>query len=187
MTLDFLPILDTSKTIKIYDLSKAPTIVPFQLNSLTLQITSSILEDGQLSSPSDLLSYIYTERQSDEIYEIRSDLLGVGEDQNIPDGVYILEYVANGIYRKEHTIVVYQEVKAITEALLDDVGYGITIGDYDISYVGDYSEVDLEKVRLAKSLLDEIEQNASTNDVTLVTDALAKLRRLLTLIYNTYG
>lgn len=182
MEINFIAVLEDSQTIKIYDYSETPVTTPFDIYRMTLQIKSSIIPGGKLSSPVDLLAYIKSQRQEDEIYTIKSDLLGVGESKDIPDGIYTLEYIINDIYRKDQTIVVYQAIKAEVEALLAEVNYGIEVGDYDVTYVGDYSDVDLEKVRLAVALLDEIEDNASVKNVSKVQDALNKLKRLLLLI-----
>ena len=181
MTINFLPILTDSQTISIYDASDSNQL-PIDMYRMTLQIKSSVMPTGKLDTPVDMLAYIRSARKAEEIYEIKSDLLGVGESLDIPDGIYTLEYTINDIYKKEHSIVIYQRILNEVNTLLTAINYSIKIGTYDVTYVGDYSDSDIEKIRLAKALMDEIEFNSTVKSITSITDALEKLRRLLLLI-----
>lgn len=184
MELDLALVLEDSLTIKMYDVTRVTPTLPLEINSMTLNIISAVIPNGMIPNKLDVIAYLQGNRESQEIYTITSATLGLAESQDIPDGVYHFEYVINNTTIKNHTFLVYQEVEAATKALLTDVNYNVEIGTYDISYVGDYSDEDLERVRLAAVLLDELYTQTQVPDEVATNDTLDKLQRLLTIITN---
>ena len=186
MLIDFIAYQPDSYNIYLKDYSPINrNDIPEQIFAMTLDIKSDNITGGQISEPIDLLAYMLsTDRSDANLYNLTSQDLGLGESQIIPDGVYEFTYTVNSYYIKSHKFIVYLQVETKVNELLANVGYSVNIGNYDISYVGDYSQYDIEKVRLAVSLLDELRSYAQVDDETKVKSSLDKLQRLLTLIEN---
>lgn len=184
MELDLALVLEDTKTIKVYDVTRVTPTLPLSINSMTLNIISAVIPNGQIPNKLDVIAYLQGNREEKEIYTITSATLGLAESQIIPDGVYHFEYVINNTIIKNHKFLIYQTVEAATKALLTDVNYNVKIGDYDITFVGDYSNEDLERVRLAAVLLDELQTQTQVPDEVATNDTLDKLQRLLTIITN---
>lgn len=184
MNIDFFSILEDDYTIKLYDVSNVTETLPSTIYDMTLDIISSKIPNGKIEDKIDIISYLRTSRVQREIYTIKSETLGLANSQIIPDGVYHLQYVINNNYTKENTFLVFTTVKKQVEDLLNKVNYNIEIGDYDIEYVGDYSDYDVEQVRLAASLYDSLLSQTQEPDEVKVNDTLDKLTRLLTIINN---
>jgi hypothetical protein len=182
MQVDFFAILEDSKTIKLYDVSPSGQSLPLNIYSMTLNITSSVIPDGMIDNKLDILAYLSNQRIQKEIYTVTSEILGFANSIDIPDGVYHFFYDVNNTDVKERVFLVYQTVEAATNEMLEAVNYNIEIGDYDIEYVGDTSEYDIEKVRLAVTLLDSLKEQAKLPDEVKVNDTLDKLTRLLEII-----
>ena len=80
-----------------------------------------------------------------------------------------------------------QSVLTIDDAintLLTTTSYQVTIGNYDVTYVGDSVDVNynLETVRLAVSLRDTLILAAIQRNEVLANDTLDKLQRILGII-----
>lgn len=184
MNIDFNIVLEDDYTLKIYDVSNVSESLPSTIYDMTIDIISSKIPNGQIDNKLDVKAYLRNNRIDREIYTIKSETLGLAVSQVIPDGVYHFTYQLNNNYTKEHTFLVFSTVKAQLDQLLADVNYNIEIGDYDVTYVGDYSEYDIEKVRLAKTLYDSLINQSQEPDEVAVNDTLDKLTRLLEIINN---
>jgi hypothetical protein len=184
MDIDFFATLEDDYTIKLYDVSHVSESLPSTIYAMTLDIVSSKIPNGQIANELDVIAYLRNNREQREIYTITSEILGFANSQIIPDGIYHFTYKINNNYTKEHTFLVYNTIKKEVETLLQNVNYTVTIGDYDISYVGDSSDSDTEKVRLASTLHDELLSYTQEPDEVAVNDTLDKLERLLTIINN---
>lgn len=184
MELDLALVLEDTKTIKVYDVTKLTPSLPASINSMTLDIVSASIPNGKIPNKLDVIAYLQGNREEKEIFTITSPTLGLAEDQIIPDGVYHFEYVINNTIIKTHKFLIYQTVEDKTKTLLNTINYSITIGDYDISFVGDTSNSDLERARLAAVLLDELKTQTQVPDEVKTNDTLDKLERLLTIINN---
>jgi len=182
MNLDFFAVLEDAKTLKLYDISPLKPSLPAEIYAMSIDILSSKIPGGALENRLDVLAYLRTKREQRELYTITSDILGVGENENILDGVYHIKYNINNSLTKRHTFLIYKNVDTEVKKLLDEVGYNVEINDYDYEYVGDYAKYDIEKVRLCKSLLDSLEMQSQTPNEVLVNDTLDKLQRLLEII-----
>lgn len=182
MNLDFITILEDDYTMKVYDITSINESLPLNVYSMTLDIISSKIPNGQLSNKLDVIAYLSNQRIQKEIYTITSQTLGFSTSQIIPDGVYHMYYSINNTFTKENVFLVFNTVEKQVNELLEQVNYGIEVGDYDISYVGDYSEYDVEQVRLVASLLDNLKSQSQLPDEVAVNDILDKLTRLLTII-----
>lgn len=182
MNLDFVAILEDDYTIKVYDITPVNESLPQNIFSMTLDIVSSKIPNGQIDNKLDIIAYLQTQRIQKEIYTITSEVLGFSTSQVIPDGVYHLYYTINNIYTVEKAFLVYNTVEKAVNTLLSDVNYKVEIGNYNISYVGDSSEYDIEQVRLAVTLLDKLKNDTQIPDEVSVNDTLDKLTRLLTII-----
>lgn len=182
MNIDFFAILEDFKTMKLYDISPINETLPTNIYSMTLDILSSQIPNGRIDSKLDVITYLRNQREQKEIYTVTGNILGLGENSDIPDGVYHIYYDINNGIIKQHTFLVYQNVATEVKELTDTVNYGVTINNYDYEFVGDYADENLEKVRLCVSLLDELKLQAQNPDEVAVNDALDKLERLLEII-----
>lgn len=182
MNIDFIAILENDYTIKIFDVTPYNEELPSNIYSMTLDIISSKIPNGQIPNKLDIIAYLQSQRIQKEIYTITSETLGFAASQVIPDGVYHLTYNINNTYTKERSILVYNTVEKAVNQLLSDVNYKIEIGNYNISYVGETSTYDIEQVRLAVALYDQLRAATQTPDEVVVNDTLDKLTRLLTII-----
>lgn len=182
MNIDFITILEDDYTFKVYDVSPIGDSLPANIYSMTLDIISSKIPNGQIENKLDIIAYLVNNRIQQEIYTIQSDILGLGNSQTIPDGVYHFNYQVNNNYTKEHIFLVYNTVEKQVQELLSNVNYDIEIGNYDISYVGEKSDYDIEQIRLAVTLLDSLKAQTQIPNEVSVNDTLDKLTRLLTII-----
>jgi hypothetical protein len=184
MEIAFLPVLADSKTIVIYDISPISEVLPSNIWSYTLKIQGSRLPSPAISAPFDIISYLYNQRIQKEIFTITSDKLGLAANQIIPDGVYHLFIEINNVIKKEVVFIVYKTIDDTINQLLTDSSYNVTIGNYDVSYVGDSINVkyDIETVRLAVTLRDTLILAATTQNEVLANDTLNKLNNLLEII-----
>jgi len=185
MLLDFFTVLESNKkVIKVYDISSISESLPTEIYALTLDITSAQIPEGQIKNKLDVITYLRLARIQKEIFTVTSDILGVGENEVIPDGVYHFYYNINRTITKERTFLIYATVEEEVNKLLKDVNYGIEVNTFDYQYVGDYSKYDIEKVRLAVALLDSLKQQSQLPDEVKANDTLNKLERLLEIIKN---
>ncbi len=185
MLLDFFTILDKNKkTILVYDISSISSSLPAEIYALTLDITSSQIPNGHIINKLDVLTYLKLSRIQKEIFTVTSDILGVGENEVIPDGVYHFFYNINRTITKERIFLIYATVEEEVNKLLEYTNYGINVNSFDYEYVGDYSDYDIEKVRLAVALLDNLKQQSQDPNEVAVNDTLDKLERLLEIIKN---
>ena len=182
MELNFAIILENEKEMKVYDITKVIPSLPLEIYSMTLDILSASIPNGRIPFKLDVLNYLKGSRTSKEIYTITSNVLGLGMDQIIPDGIYHIEYIINTVNIKNNTFLVYQTVENKIKELLEEVNYSIEVGEYDVTYVGEYSTYDIEKVRMAVALLDELKSQTQTPNEVKVNDTLDKLERLLLII-----
>ena len=182
MNIDFITILEDDYTMKIYDVTPINEELPLNIYSMTLDILSSKIPNGQIPNKLDVIAYLENQRIQREIYTITSEVLGFATSLVIPDGVYHMFYNINNTISKESIFLVYNAVEKAVNEMLADVNYNITIGDYDVTYVGDTCSADIEKVRLAVALLDSLKANTQTPDEVVVNDTLDKLTRLLEII-----
>jgi len=182
MNIDFITILEDDYTIKVYDVTPINEELPQNIYSMTLDIISSKIPNGQLSNKLDIIAYLENQRIQQELYTITSQVLGFSNSQVIPDGVYHFYYNINNTISRERVFLVYNTVeKAVTE-MLTNVNYNVTIGDYNVTYVGETCNADIEQVRLAVTLLDSLKAQTQTPNEVAVNDTLDKLTRLLTII-----
>ncbi|MCP4255510.1 MAG: hypothetical protein GY775_19315 [Candidatus Scalindua sp.] len=184
MKLDIFATLDSDSHIKIYDVSSSKWDLPSTINTMSLDISSSRIPNGRIDAPLDIMTYLRMKRVRKEIYTISSETLGLYNSVIIPDGVYHFTYNINNTFSTTKKFLVFATVKKEVEKLLKEVNYNVEIGDYDISYVGDYSEYDIEKIRLAHSLYDSLLHETQDPDEVAVNNTLDKLSRLLELINN---
>ena len=184
MNLDFIAILADDYTIDVYDKTNPSSSIPTTINSMTLDIISSIIPNGQINNRLDLMAYLRNKTIQGEIYKVTSETLGFPTSMVIPDGVYHFYYSVNNTYTKDHTVLVYNTVEKKLNELLSKIHYNVEIGDYDIEYIGDTSEYDIEKVRLAVALFDSLRLQTQLPNEVEVNDTLDKLTRLLEIINN---
>jgi hypothetical protein len=182
MNIDFITILEDDYTMKVYDVTPINEELPQNIYSMTLDIISSKIPNGQLTNKLDIIAYLENQRIQQELYTITSEVLGFSNSQVIPDGVYHFYYNINNTISKENIFLVYNTVEKLVNQMLYNVNYKITIGNYDIDYVGDTCDGDIEQVRLAATLLDELKSYSQTPNEVAVNDTLDKLTRLLTII-----
>jgi hypothetical protein len=180
MIIAFVPILKNN-TIEIYDISPYGQQLPQNIWSYYLQIQCSKLPSIEISEQFDIISYLQTQRIQQEIFTIKSEHLGLGNTETIPDGVYHLFLTINELYKKEVIFVIYKTVEDAIEQLMEDTNYAIEIGDYDVTYVGDTVDTNykIETVRLAINLKDTLIAAAKNDDEVLANNTLDKLQRLL--------
>jgi len=187
MNVEFIAYQPDKYKIVLYDCTPVyQDNIPEQIYALSLDIANLDIPNGRIAAPIDILAYLFSsDRTDNNLYVITSEYLGLGEDQEIPDGVYDFTYVVNNNYTKEHKFLVYKTVEERTLKIIEETNYNMQVGSYDIEYVGDTCEGDIEQVRLAVNLLDELRASSSNvGDEETVLSSLDKLQRLLTLIEN---
>lgn len=162
-----LHILDCTKP----DVDNTETIYDLRL-SLTSTVNSTALYEV------DLIAYIYSNRKDREWYVITSDMLGIGEGQVIPDGIYTVSIRANNTYTRTHNFVVYREILTKAKAILSQAGYKVEVGSNSFQYQNS-TKYDFEEMALLSSLLKAIEVNSLDGDLTAVTSAFKQIRRIL--------
>jgi len=182
MNIDFISILEDDYTIKVYDVTPINEELPQNIYSMTLDIISSKIPNGQIPNKLDVIAYLQNQRIQSELYTITSEVLGFSNSQIIPDGVYHMFYNINNTISKENVFLVYNTVEKAVNEMLTEVNYKVEVGDYDISYVGDTCDADIEQVRLAVTLLDSLKASTQAPDEVVVNDTLDKLTRLLKII-----
>jgi len=182
MYIDFIIDLEDDYTLKVYDITLPSQDLPLNIYSMTLDIISSKIPNGQIANKLDVIAYLANQREQKELYTITSQILGFSTSQIIPDGVYHFYYTINNGISKENTFLVCNTVEKAVNELIQNVNYQVTIGDYNVSYVGDSSTYDIEQVRLAVALWDELRSYSQEPDEVNVNDTLDKLTRLLTII-----
>jgi len=182
MNIDFFINVIDKKTLKVYDISDTTMSLPAEIHTMTLDIFSSKLPNGKIPNKLDVINYIRMHRVQNELFTVTSDVLGLAADLPIPDGVYHYYYALNNSIIREHTFLFYATVEEEINKLVKEVNYNVEIGDYDYEFVGDYSQDDLERIRLAVSLFNEIESIAQAPDEVKANDTLDKLQRLLEII-----
>lgn len=187
MELDFYLLQVDDYTIKVIDNTLANQISPInEINNMTLDIIGANVLDGGVYDI-DIIPYIKTYKRDREIYEITSDVLGIGTSVIIPDGTYTLTWTINNIYTITHTFCVYNTVKKTVDELLTNVNYNVEVTTTDVDLIGDYCNGDIEQVRLAQAMLDSLRVAAAIGSTTQCNDLLNKLNRLLTIINSQYG
>jgi len=182
MNIDFITILEDDYTMKVYDVTPINEELPQNIYSMTLDIISSKIPNGQIANKLDVIAYLENQRLQQELYTITSETLGFSNSQIIPDGVYHFYYNINNTISRERVFLVYNTVEKAVNQMLSDVNYKITIGDYNVTYVGETCDGDIEQVRLAATLLDELKSYSQVPNEVTVNDTLDKLTRLLTII-----
>jgi hypothetical protein len=184
MKIDFLPVLTDSKTIKLYDISPLGQQLPLNIWNMYLRIKCSKLENGGPTNTFDIINYLKTQRLQTECFTITSSLLGLGNTEVLPDGVYHLYITINDVMEKHIIFVIYKTIDEAINNLLTTTSYQVNINNYDITYVGDSVDVNynLETVRLAVSLRDTLILAAIQQNEVLANDTLDKLQRILGII-----
>lgn len=181
MELDFFAILQDSKTIYLYDISR-PGIIPGGISNMELTLDCSKLPYTPYSF--DVMSYLLSQRESNEFFKITSDNVGISGSQILPDGVYTMKFTINGHYSKTHKFLVYQNIKTEVDTLISESEYKVNIGDYNMTYVNDEinDKYDIEKVRYVKALYDKLLLYTQEPNEVEVNNLLNKLNRMLTII-----
>lgn len=187
MELDFYLLQVDNYTIKVIDNTAPNQISPINIiNSMTLDIIGSNVLNGGVYSI-DIIPYIKTYKRDKEIYEITSEVLGLGSDTIIPDGTYTLTWVINNMYTTTHIFCVYNTIRKAINELLTNVNYNVEVTTTDVDLIGDYCNGDIEQVRLAQAMLDSLRVAAAIGSKTQCNDLIDKLNRLLTIINSQYG
>jgi len=185
MNIDFILYQPDKYQIYVFDYSPMfQDNIPEQVFAITLDIAGLNVPNGRIPAPIDVLAYLYSSnREDNNLYIIRSEDLGLGESQEIPDGVYEITYTINNNYSKTYKFLVYKTIKEKLDYITTITNYKVEVGSYDLEYVGDdLSKGDLEWVRFAHNLFNELESSTTINDETKVLNSLNKLQRLLILI-----
>lgn len=186
VNIDFIANLENSRTLKVYDITTLGTPLPEDIYKMTLNIICSRIPNGRIDSPLDIIAYLRTKRIAEELYTITSEVLGLAGNQDIPDGVYHMYYNINNTQQRLHKFLMYQNVKTETEAILRDADYNVDVGDYELAYIEDSvnGKYDIENVRYAKTLLDNLEVLSQDPNEVEVNNTLDKLEKILGIIKN---
>ena len=186
MQIDFIANLENSKTLKIYDITELGTPLPLDIYKMTLNIICSRIPNGKIDSPLDIVAYTRSQRIAEEIYTITSETLGLAIGEDIPDGVYHMYYNINNTTQRLHRFLIYQNVKTETESMLRNADYNVDVGDYQLAYLEDSvnGKYDIENVRYAETLLDNLEVLSQDPNEVEVNNTLDKLEKILGIIKN---
>lgn len=184
MDLQLIGVAENTKEVYLYDVTPINGTIPLDIYYWTIRIQSANIPNGIIDADIDLIAYLSTKKVQNELYIITSESLGLAESVDIPDGVYIITYNINNQYIKEVKFLMYENVRARTIDLLNEVNYKVIVGDYDISYIKDSidSPYDIEKARIASNLLTMLEEYTQIPDEVEVNNTLDKLERILEII-----
>lgn len=185
VTIDFTPVLqirpedlDLVFRIVFLDTTRNVNQGPFTINTLQFRLTG-----GELTTPyiGDALVYINTERRDREWYAIESDMLGLGEGQPIPDGIYTASLEVNNSTTTEHSFVLYRATELAINKLLDDAGFSVNTNQFNLQYQHS-DKYDFENLSLLYSLLAELKQNSLDGNSVAAQEALTKAQRILKIL-----
>ena len=177
--LDFTATQTSSKLITIYDTSEQGQYLPETISAWTLTIRSSKIPATVVI---DILAYLASSRESDEVYKITSASLGLGSNEDIPDGLYYMDYNINNVLRKENTFLAYYTVQQEVIALLESVNLGISVDEFGSNFEGDFDQYPLQDILVINALYSELDILVLSADEVKINDTLDKLQRLLGIV-----
>ena len=186
MNIDFIAYQPDNYKIYLFDYTPVyQDNIPEQIYAATLDIANLGVTDGVYPTI-DLFTYFYSsDRTDNHLYIITSIDLDLGDGQEIPDGVYGLTYIINNNFTKEYKFLVYRTVENRVIEINKASNYKVKVGKYDLENVRDcVDKGDLEQIRFANNLLDELKRYSTVDDEIEVIATLDKLQRLLVLIEN---
>ncbi|MCK4500912.1 hypothetical protein KAU11_10460 [Candidatus Babeliales bacterium] len=173
--MEIKPILVDSKTILIVD--KTGIAFPIKANTIhtfKLTITSSRLPN---TVELDILEYLVNFRVENELYKLTTDVLGLGTDDVIPDGVYTFNFNINNVIAEEETIAVITSI----ESKMADLSDSFSLDDAleDVIITKEMNE-DATKFNYLVALYNKLLMDISINpDEVGVNDSIDKFNRLL--------
>jgi len=153
------------------DVDNTDTIYDLRL-SLVSEATNTTLYEV------DLIAYLFSNRKDREWYVITSDMLGIGEGQLIPDGIYTISIRANNTYTRTHNFVIYREIREKAKLKLLEAGYKVEVGTNSFQYQNS-TKYDFEEMSLIYSLLSAIETNCLDGNLEAVRVAFKQIKRIL--------
>jgi len=182
MELDFYLEQIDNYTIKVFDNTLSTQVDTIgDIYQMSLDVVCSKIPNEQVLGL-DCLNHVLTYHRDKEIYEITSDVLGLGNSQILPDGMYTLTWTINNIISKEHKFCVYSTIESQINDLITSTGYNVQVGNYDITFTGDTCDGDVEQVRIAITLMDYLRQVAAEGNEVECNNTLDKLNRILLII-----
>jgi len=182
MDIQIVGITPSKKEIWLYDITPIKPTLPETIHTYTMTISSAKIPNTVAEI--DVIAYLTTNRVKNELYVINSELLGLGSNQIIPDGVYTIDVNINNQYIKQFKFLQYQTIKEKVVDMLNEANYDVEITNYGVTHVGDSidSEYDINEARIAKNLLDMLENYTQIPDEVEVNNTIDKLERILTII-----
>lgn len=190
--LDFYPRLDIGPEdegqvfhVVIEDTTVANPLFTDNITSLLLYVSSSYtpIEDYE----ADLIHYIYSSRVDKEWYVLQSDMLGLGEAQPFPDGLYDITIQINNTNTTNHKFFIFHEIETKIQGLLDEAGFKVEATENNLAYQ-DSNKYDFETYSILYSLLATMRTNSLDGNTKAAEQALLKAQRVLsTTEDNEYG
>lgn len=160
------------------DTSTNLTHTPLDIYSLAFELSAP---DLGISYTADALPYIFANRQDREWYTLEADMIGLGEAQAIPDGVYRATFVFNNTTTVSHTFILFAESEYKLNTYLESVGFKVEVNNLNLMYQH-ANKYDFEQASVAYSLLAELKQTAIDGNLVAANEALKKLKRVLTIL-----
>lgn len=190
--LDFYPRLDIqpeddNQVFRVV-LEDTTVVNPFfteNITSLHLYVSSSYtpIQDYEI----DLIPYLTATRVDREWYVLQSDMLGLGESQPFPDGLYDITIQINNTYTTNHKYFIFHEIESKIQELLDEAGFKVDATENNLAYQGS-NKYDFETYSILYSLLAAIRTNSLDGKTQAAEQALLKAQRVLSTIEdNDYG
>ena len=177
IVIDFYGVLSgDGKTLTIYDKTKPQPDVTDTIYDLRLSLTTDFMVQGVYEI--DLISYIYSNRKDREWYVITSDMVGLGEDKELPDGIYTVTIRVNNTYSTTHTFVVFKKAYTLAKSILTEAGYKVTVSTNNFEYQNS-TKYDWEKMTIISTLVSAMEMNSLDGNIEAVKSAFKQLNRIL--------
>ena len=177
IVIDFYGVLsEDGKTLTIYDKTKPQKDVTDTIYDLRLSLTTDFMVQGVYEI--DLISYIYSNRKDREWYVITSDMVGLGEDKELPDGIYTVTIRVNNTYSTTHTFVVFKKAYTLAKSILTEAGYKVTVSTNNFEYQNS-TKYDWEKMTIISTLVSAMEMNSLDGNIEAVKSAFKQLNRIL--------
>lgn len=179
ITINFDACLQTPQELVFYDTSLVNSYTNFEINTLIFTLRSDYIPEEIYNV--DVIPYIYSARENREWYKVTSDMIGVSEGEDIPDGIYTATFIVNNATTVTHSFVVYQAAEAEALALLNEAGFLVDTDSTNLLYQNS-DKYDFETMSIVYSLLNSIKTNSLDGNMTGAEEALLKLQKTLKIV-----
>ena len=172
------------KHILVIDVTRTYNKLPAKVNSLVMSIQSSKISGG-IVEDINVIQYLMNNRYDNELYNITAETLGLTAGVNIPDGIYYIKLVVNGIEAVEASVVVLTEIQKSIQTLGTKFDFDIDIKNNSLFTQNMPLSDDVLRYNYAMALyLSLMWETGNTNGQANVNDHIDKLQRILNIVLD---